>query len=641
MTVRSAHARRHLAAALIALCLAATIDAGSARGAEQRLVVSVADDTAYPTMRLIVACPFEVYEDGGTPSFTVVENGSARAVDDVRPASVEREPVDVAVLIDTSGSMRGVALEQAKRAARAFLDELDAADTVTLVAFSSTPRVVLARSQDRDALSRAVSGLEAGGETAVHDAVVLASRTLGTEEGRRRAIVLLSDGGDTVSGATLDAAVRAVAQTHAPVYAVALKTREFDSRSLEALARGSGGRFLTVSDVSQLSMLYAGIARELANQFELTYTSEAPDEPQLVIQVAAQLGAARAEGSVVVPNPSFVAAAGQPAPLTEPRPMRPLLALSLIATFAAVALIANTALSPLAMRGASIKRVTLYDQVRNGERQRTARGSDERRSGILGIVEEVAGRRGLTSVINQKLERAGLPLRASEYMTIHVFTVVIIGLVVRALAGSLTAAVLAVLLAVALPLLLLEYLIQKRREAFEEQLPDVLSLIAGSLRAGWGLMQAIGVVVEQMPEPSSVEFKRVQTETRLGFPVVEALHRMADRLGSDDFRWVVTAIGIQREVGGNLAEILDIVASTMRERAELARHIRALTAEGRLSGIILIALPFLELVALLIINPSYMSGMFTSPVGLFLAAAGLVLLLVGALWLHSIVRVEV
>ncbi len=134
--------------------------------------------------------------------------------------------------------------------------------------------------------------------------------------------------------------------------------------------------------------------------------------------------------------------------------------------------------------------------------------------------------------------------------------------------------------------------IAHRRSAFELQLPDVLNLIAGSLRAGWGLQQSVDLVVEQMAPPVSTEFSRAQTEIRLGRPVEEALGTVAERTQSEDFAWTVTAIGIQRDVGGNLAEVLDIVAATIRDRMSLKRQIAALTAEGRLSAWVLLILPF-------------------------------------------------
>jgi tight adherence protein B len=144
-----------------------------------------------------------------------------------------------------------------------------------------------------------------------------------------------------------------------------------------------------------------------------------------------------------------------------------------------------------------------------------------------------------------------------------------------------------------------------------------------------------------MSAPASPEFNRVVTETRLGIPLEEALSKMSDRMRSTDFQWAVTAISIQREVGGNLAEVLDIVADTVRERAGLRRQVSALTSEGRVSAWILIGLPVVEGIALYYVNPSYMGALLNNAAGLSLMALAVVLLALGALWLRAIVNIEV
>jgi tight adherence protein B len=198
-----------------------------------------------------------------------------------------------------------------------------------------------------------------------------------------------------------------------------------------------------------------------------------------------------------------------------------------------------------------------------------------------------------------------------------------------------------VLLATLGPMLYLDLKARSRQNAFEEQLPQILNLIAGSLRAGWGLLQSVDMVVQETLPPASEEFARVQTEARLGLPVEDALQAMADRVGSEDFAWAVSAIAIQREVGGNLAEVLDVVAATIRDRAALRRHVSALTAEGRISAIILLALPFVEGIFLYVVNPTYMRPMFTEPLGWIIIGIGLLLLVVGSLWLVRAMKVEV
>jgi tight adherence protein B len=189
--------------------------------------------------------------------------------------------------------------------------------------------------------------------------------------------------------------------------------------------------------------------------------------------------------------------------------------------------------------------------------------------------------------------------------------------------------------------MVLQIRIDRRRAAFEEQLPDVLSLVAGSLRAGWGVQQAISLVVEEVPDPSAAEFRRVEAETRFGLPFEDALIRMADRVNSDDFRWTVAAIAIQREVGGNLAEVLDIVTSTIRQRGELRRHVHALTAEGRFSAIVLVLLPFLTMAGLVVIAPRYVALLFSSNLSIGILLLGAVLLLVGVVWILRLTKVEI
>ena len=157
-------------------------------------------------------------------------------------------------------------------------------------------------------------------------------------------------------------------------------------------------------------------------------------------------------------------------------------------------------------------------------------------------------------------------------------------------------------------------------------------MIAGSLRSGWGIQQAIDLIVDQTQDPAATEFRRVQSETRLGLSLEESLNKMAARLDSVDFAWIVSAIGIQREVGGNLAEVLDIAAAAIRERAELRREVVALTAEGRFSAIILVGLPFVMFGGLLFVGPRYIGQMTSSIYGLAMLGLAALLLLVGGIW---------
>jgi Flp pilus assembly protein TadB len=188
--------------------------------------------------------------------------------------------------------------------------------------------------------------------------------------------------------------------------------------------------------------------------------------------------------------------------------------------------------------------------------------------------------------------------------------------------------------------MLLSFLIRRRRGAFADQLPDLLQLLASSLASGFSLLQALDAVVRETPQPAGGEFARALAEARLGADLEDCMETIASRMGSDDLRWTVMAIRIQRGIGGQLAEVLSTTVNTIRERGFLRRHVHALTAEGRLSAYILVALPFVVGAYFSITDPTYMRPLFTTGVGqLMLAGAG-VLLVVGALIMRQMIKLE-
>jgi tight adherence protein B len=178
----------------------------------------------------------------------------------------------------------------------------------------------------------------------------------------------------------------------------------------------------------------------------------------------------------------------------------------------------------------------------------------------------------------------------------------------------------------------------QRLAKFLAQLPDTLQLMSGSLSAGYGVLQAIDLVADEAGEPIASEFQRVLVEARLGMPLEDSLEGMADRMDSDDFRWVVLAMNIQREVGGNLADLLRTVAQTLRDREALRRHIKALAAEGKLSAIILVILPFFLAGYLILVNPTYVGTLTESVFGWILIGIGVIGIIVGMVWIRNLIR---
>ncbi|MBT1001582.1 type II secretion system F family protein [Paenarthrobacter sp. DKR-5] len=248
------------------------------------------------------------------------------------------------------------------------------------------------------------------------------------------------------------------------------------------------------------------------------------------------------------------------------------------------------------------------------------------------ILRQLKGAPALSSA----LEIAGLKLRPADFIVIVAAPAVVLALVGVTLGGPLVGLLFAILAAVAAKLVL-GVLASRRRAAFNDQLDDSLQLMASGLRAGHSLLRAVDALATEADAPTSEEFARIINETRLGRDLGEALDAAAARMQSEDFLWVAQAIAIHREVGGNLAEVLDQVGQTIRERNQIRRQIKALSAEGRMSAVVLGGLPFGMGAVLFVISPSYISKLVETPIGLVLLAIGAVLLVIGSLWLRKVV----
>ena len=254
-------------------------------------------------------------------------------------------------------------------------------------------------------------------------------------------------------------------------------------------------------------------------------------------------------------------------------------------------------------------------------------------------VEKVLVKRGRLASGAAALERAGMSTSLSDF-------VLAVGLttVVATAAGFLLGGFLLGLLFLAVvpfgAKLLLRFRASRRQAAFADQLDDSLQLMAGSLRAGHSLLRAVDSVSSEADAPTSEEFARIVNETRVGRDLNDALDEVAERMGSDDFTWVAQAIAIHREVGGNLAEVLDAVGHTIRERNAIRRQVKALSAEGKLSAIVLMALPFGVFGFISLSNPGYVAKFTESTAGYGMLGAAVVMLLVGGLWLKNTVKIK-
>jgi tight adherence protein B len=273
-------------------------------------------------------------------------------------------------------------------------------------------------------------------------------------------------------------------------------------------------------------------------------------------------------------------------------------------------------------------------------------GVTERESVLSRSTETVTGLidRGLASsrrraAWERALDRAGLRMAVSEFI-VMVGAAALLALALGLLAGGILVGVLLAGFAVAGAVVVVTVRSDRRKAAFADQLDDILTLLAGNLRAGHSLLQALDSLSGDVEEPAASEIIRAVTQVRVGRDLSDALGDVADRMDSDDFRWITQAISIHRQVGGNLADVLDTVANTIRERGQVRRQIRSLSAEGRLSAYVLIALPFGVVLFLAVANPGYLSVFTTTGIGVAMLVAAIVLLVVGIFWMRATVKVE-
>lgn len=258
------------------------------------------------------------------------------------------------------------------------------------------------------------------------------------------------------------------------------------------------------------------------------------------------------------------------------------------------------------------------------------------------LAGRIVARRDPQERLAHALDAGGVPLKPPEWALLHSGIAIGTALVLFAVTGGrLLASLAGLIIGAVLPWLFVASRQSRRRSAFYEQLPDTLQLVAGSLSAGYSMPQAVDTVVREGNQPIAGELYRALAETRLGVPLEDALDTVAERMRSRDFHWVVMAVRIQRDVGGNLAEVLTTVAATLRERERLRRQVRVLSAEGRLSALVISLLPVVFIVIAVLARPTYLRPLYTTAFGGLMLVTASALFVVGVFWLRRVTRVEV
>lgn len=635
-----------LTCAVLALFVSVPLTAAAADTAP--MVIRDLDIGNYPKVSLTVSLPSEVASSVlSQKDFGLRENG--QPIDNFRldPLNLEERDLGIVLVLDASGSMKGKPLFDAKDAARIFIDGMKPGDRLAIVAFSTAPRLAADFTADKNVLYDALNSINADGDTAMFDGLYMALDAAARAKVKQPNIVVLSDGADTISGHTPDQVVQAAIAQKAAIYAVGLSTPEFNEAPLRDVAGRTQGRYSLAADSQLLASVYSGLASELHNQYRLSYTSRS-NERKLKLEIDARTPAGSLSQTSEFDSPMPVAPKETSAPAVLNAAKAPWLIPAVGAViFVFWLLIAGVALSLVRKRSNLDDQLKFYGEESSGKRGKGA----STRDGILpdqpvvnrlvGAASAAAEKGGFAAELQTELERAGLPLRASEFMFLHIAFTIGFGLLMMLVFQGWFLRVIAVVAGSAIPFLFVKVKKSRRAKRFHEQLPDTLDLLAGALKAGYSFLQAVDTTAQETSPPIKTEFQRLVAETQLGSPIEQALDQMADRINSTNVDWTVMAVKIQREVGGNLSEILEILADTVRQRDQVQRQIQALTGEGRLSAAILIILPFALAGIMFFVNPGYLGALFTSAMGLTMLAVAGVLMVIGIVWLKNIITIDV
>jgi tight adherence protein B len=613
----------------LAICAAAALLAGAASTASAAVPhtnvrVALSPQGRFPQRQFTVELP------DGVKSYDlrVTENG-VPVVPHLTPISRNRVPVSLAILLDTSDSMHGRPLAAAGAAAQELISLKPTRSEVAVFGFARAPYLIHGFTTNAGAFSGALGNLTPSAGTTVWDAVTMASQLISSRPGAARVIVLLTDGRDTASKATAVSAAAAAHAARARVFAIGLPGANAEHAELQTLVSQTGGEFIQVRSLSDLGAVYAGLAARLNREFVLRYTSQLRGTGRPV-DVRVAVGAMHADVRYTIPSiaPADVTSTsswwhGRTAVVAISA------AVGIIVLLCCYLLLRPKRVSPArSLRGYGVRGVAETPA-------QPVLPDRPRRAGPRPSPTQVWARFA-ADVDRAELGRSPLVMLAAG-MAIGTAVAAVAAIVAHQPAATLAGPVLGAVGAWAY--------VNHRASAwyfhFDSVLPDALSVLASSLRAGHSLLQAVDHVADEADDKTAREWGEVVRQTRLGIPVEDALDEMCHRVANKDLRWISLVARVQHQVGGNMAEMFDIVAHTVRERHRLRAQVRTLTAQGRMTRWILTLAPFGLGAVMMLVSPFYLQGFLGDITGRILLAMACVLVMIGSLWLKKIVEIEV
>jgi tight adherence protein B len=581
---------------------------------------------------------------------TIREGGDERPHQDPKPLNAVDPPVKPAmvVVVDTSRSMAtNGGVRKTQETLRTVIEALEEGEAMGIVGFGTDVEVYSKITTDKQQLLEATAEINAPADakTAMWDGLRKASSLFAEVEDLQANILLITDGEDDSSDISAAEAASDVARAGAAVFALSYDAEnQAPDGSLVGLVERVGGAVIPAPTEDDLGEGLTQVQQSLDQQYRIVFESSGT-------QGASDLEITIGNEKVVTTFVSGAVAEGA-ANLAPPSASKSLIPSFVRGTAGLIVVVAvggiAVALAVVAIATIASKDDTSLDRMLQtytepGMHDGEVDDSLAQTAFVQRAVEltgELAAKQGALVKVEKKLERADLPLRAAEAIFFYVAgatVVTILGLVLMGLMGLLFGA----LVGFIVPMAVLNFLGARRQKQFNAQLPDMLALLSGSLRAGYSLVQGVDAVSQEVDGPMGRELRRVMTEARLGRELEDALEASAERVQSNDFEWAIMAIRIQREVGGNLSELLMTVADTMVDRERLRRDVATLTAEGKMSAGILGFMPLGLGAAMYVMNPEYMSVIFTTGMGKGLLIGAVVSMGIGLLWMKKCITIQV
>jgi tight adherence protein B len=595
-----------------------------------------APGTGFPDRQYLLQLPTQ--RTLTADQLTITENGAPPLQDSIGVEAPGSGTSGVILLIDASESMKGKPIEEAMEAARAFMKARNPKLPVAVVVYNPEQHVLTDFTTDAATLDAAVATTpEVVFGTEIYDSLIVASE-MATEYGLERSTaVLLSDGQELSSESSRAEALAALDAASMRVIAVGFQSRRYEPDRLSALANGSGGAFIPGATSDEFVPVFQSIGRQLSSEYLVSYRSLLAARVPASVRIAVAGLPTAATASYTTPALELTPRGTFERTWVDQVIVSPWLMIFVVVSV--LALLIFAVLTGIEVRSRSVrKRMAQYVSVPSEDESRV------RRAEVASMLAEraqkrVEGHRWWQN-FEHDVELAGFKASA---VLLAGWTLIggIVVSIVAAIAFQSLAGLLVGLIAPLITRSIVKNRVRRKRSAFAEDMPDNLEVLAGALRAGHSLIGAMGVMVDGANEPAKSEFRRVLQDEQLGVPLDQALMVMARRMDNLDVEQVAIVTRLQREAGGNTAEVLDRVVENIRGRMELKRLVRVLTAQGRIARYILTGIPIVLLLFFFWINAEWLEPLWSTTAGNFALGAWVVMLIGGWFAIKKIVDIEV